>query len=178
MSRMGEYLIWLEDQIDDGVVDSDFLCDVCGVLYDIPYQPMVEDDMNRFGDGYNLHRRYLEEEGIDGLTCNSSGEYRNEEPVVLEVLVALCIRLEHDILGEPGNEHPERWFWQMIKNFGIDENSSDTDIETIIVNWMEGMYGYDGQGGPFVLKNYDGDVRDLGLWDQAQHYIFENYSVV
>lgn len=179
MSRMGEYFIWLTEQIDDRKVDSDFLYDTCGVLFDITFQPLDADDLNRVGDANSLRLRYLEEEGIDGLIRNDNEDtYSSEEATVLEVLVALCVRLEHDILGEPGNEHPERWFWEMIKNFGITEDTSEHDIYEIIDNWMEGNYGEDGSGGPFVLHEYDFDVRELGLWDQAQHYIFENYSLV
>lgn len=179
MSRMGEYFIWLTEQIDDRQCDSDFLYDTCAVLFDITFQPLDADDMNRVGDAHSLQQRYLEEEGLDGLIKNGNEDaYENEEATVLEVLVALCIRLEHDILGEPGNEHPERWFWQMIANFGITEDMDEHDIYQIINDWMDGNYEPDGRGGPFILHDYDYDVRELGLWDQAQHYIFENFSLV
>ena len=39
--------------------------------------------------------------------------------VVLEVLVALSRRIEIEIMGEPGNDHIEKWFWIMLSNLGV-----------------------------------------------------------
>lgn len=85
-------------------------------LYEKEYTWSVPMDANRAEDGKNLRLSFMAEtkERLDvselARPCS-----------VLEMMVALATRIEIDILGVPGDIHPEKWIMDMIANASLSD---------------------------------------------------------
>lgn len=129
-------------------------------------------DDNRVKDGLSLRYKYFEDFGNpnDILGVNAS---------VLEVLIALAIRLDMEYIGEPGDPHPEIIFWEMICNLGLDKFDdlawSEAEVERIVDIWLLREYNFDGKGGIFPLSVATFDQRNVEIWNQAMAYVVEKY---
>ena len=143
---------------------------ICQELFKINfrYDDYHFTDGNRADDGLNLRSYYFVK------TRNVS--FMGDEPcTVLEMIIALSLRIERDIMGEPGYDHPERWFEDMINNLGLLKLTSPRFIEVTVDRWLDRRFDSTGQGSLFPLKWYPGDQRDLCIWDQMSFYLNENY---
>lgn len=97
---------------------------------------------------------------------------------VLEMMVALCIHIEDDIMSNPSHgDRTMRWFNDMLVSLGVDgmtdENFDSTFVANAIGNWLVKDYSSNGQGGLFTTKRTDVDMRSLDIWYQACVYINE-----
>lgn len=170
----GSYFMWLCEKID--IADEgnrlDWFC-LARTLMDIEFYSNVKDDQNRIDDAKELRAEFSQEEW-------SSIFDTTDTPVsVLEVLVALSIRMERDIVGEPGNDDPAKWFWIMMDNLGIsiysDKHFNRPAIVRKILTWLNRQYESNGTGGIFPLNNPYGDQRNVELWSQMQQFLTENF---
>ena len=129
-------------------------------------------DSNRAEDGQALRKEYITH-ASDYLSYKEAREDAN----ILEVLVALCDDME-DVMAEPGDEHPETWFWTMILNLGlIKQRDSSYDrrfVERVLAHFLARDYETDGRGGLFPLRHPPSDQRYTDIWDQAMLYVNEN----
>lgn len=166
-----EYFTYLTDRIYEGRSTHTLLL---SFLFDTEYRWSfkIPTDANRAKDGIMLRDRYANETG-DYLTYSDKAEPCN----LLEMLVALCIRIEEDITGEPGNDHPEKWFWEIIKNLGLygmtDKRFREREAQNIIDIWLRRQYMPDGKGGAFPLSEPAKDQRLVSIWDQMNYYLNE-----
>lgn len=166
-----EYFTYLKDKISRGKANHNLLL---AYLFDTPFiwSYKIPTDANRSKDGKCLRDRYANETG-DYLMYDDRVEACN----VLEMLVALSIRIEEDIMAEPGNEHPEVWFWEMIKNLGLDMMSDsrfwEKNVRGILEIWLGRQFEEDGRGGLFPLKSASKDQRLVSIWDQMNLYLNE-----
>jgi hypothetical protein len=167
----GEYFLYLTDKVFERRRNHNLLL---SYLFDTPFRwsYKIPTDANRARDGQLLRDRY----------ANDTGDYilyedKKEPCSVLEMLVALCMRVEEEITGEPGNEHPERWFWEIMKNLGLysmtDGNFDEGRIITILDIWMKRKFRADGFGGAFPVKGCTKDQRLISIWDQMNLYLNE-----
>lgn len=131
-------------------------------------------DENREIDGKYLRQEFLDEEGL-GRDLFWEGDAS-----ILEVLVAMSIRIETEITGEIGNDHIERWFWVMIHNLGLDKFRDDRyderKIDEILDNWLEKGHGPNSKFTIFPLKKSKTNRDDIDMWYQMQLYLAENYT--
>lgn len=125
-------------------------------------------DENRARDGEML-RCYFEDE--TGNPCKVDSNCS-----VLEMLVGLSERID-DIMGEPGEQHYDRWFHEMLHNLELDAEMDDEfnpqEVYMIVKNFMTRNIDYNGVGGLFPLRNSYEDQRYLSLWDQMSCYMNE-----
>ena len=130
-------------------------------------------DKNRAVDGEDLRKKYtgyLPEDFRVGFPCT-----------VLEMMVALAVRIEVDIMGEPGDDHPERWFWAMVNNsdlrFLTDDQFDYDMFDNVTFDIMRHRFDEQGNGSFFPLKQKAGrDARQMELWQQANAWLIENYG--
>ena len=110
---------------------------------------------------------------------------------VLEMLIALAIRCESDIMHDDAcGDRTRLWFWEMIKNLGLidytddaymyDKSGSfDSEVNHIIDIFLERRYDKHGRGGAFPLRkyrtNYYSDQRKVEIWYQLSAWLIENY---
>lgn len=163
-----------------------WMCDLMGI--DLPeyrnYQLLLDKldrrefyfsnylDKNRELDGHFLRDEYMDACGYRAGREGTSS--------VLEVLVALSIRIETEITGDLGNDHVERWFWVMIKNLGLDiytdSNYEPDEVDDILDIWLDRKYKKNGKGSIFLTTKTDIDFREIDIWYQMQLYLDENWQ--
>lgn len=145
-SLLGEHLHYTEFRV---ILGSDYNCaeDGRNVRYNFGYQNDISYDL------------------IDACL----GGYN---PSVLEVMVALAIRMEREYLAVADlGDRTSVWFWDMLKSLGLDdqknENYDDEYVTDILNNFMLRAYASNGKGGLFTFDNPDWDARTLGIWSQC-----------
>lgn len=143
-------------------------------LFKTEFKWSLDRDENRAADGEELRRQFEEDTG--GVTddydpCN-----------MLEMLVALSLRCENDIMGTQGEDNTRQWFWDMLDNMGLDyyDNSrwNPSAVQRILNNVIFRRYDWNGNGGMFPLKNPPGDQRRVEIWYQMGSWLSENYDLV
>lgn len=146
-------------------------------LHDTEFYWTIDRDRNRAEDGIDLRNEYLSERLGEG-SLGVEDPFRRECSV-LEMLVALAIRVEDEFIGAPGDEHPDRFFFDMLKNLDFDYMSDrhfDREcVDRILNNWMSRRFTRGGLGSPFPVMNDRRDQREFEIWDQMNHYIYEKY---
>ncbi len=159
------YFTWLGGKVGLGPANYSKLMEVLGKTEFSWRLPL---DENRAFDGLKLRNDYnkpLSKE-ITELGCS-----------IFEMLVGLSVRVERDITGTPGDEHPEKWFWQMLENLGIsDQNDDDFDMNYVskkLINWMFGS----GKDSIFKFNSNDINYKNMQIWDQMTAYLNENYVI-
>lgn len=127
-------------------------------------------DVNRLRDGEYLKTCFKEDTGEETFSGCS----------ILEVLIALCIRIEREYIGKPGDPHPEELFYDLIHNLDLERYTYDKfnrmAVLNIIRRWMWRKFDYNGYGSPFPLKHPEVDQRECEMWSQAMAYISEKYD--
>lgn len=162
-----QYLTWLLSIVH---VNDDYRYLMTSLL-SVPFEWSVENDANRNDDGLELREQYF------GVPTDIFGlEHGDEICSVLEMMIALASRMEHEVVGDPdGDDNTFRWFWSMIETMGLSEVTNDVYDEKyvhyIIQNVMDRKYDFDGSGGLFYVPYAEFDMRSTELWVQAMWYL-------
>lgn len=135
-------------------------------IYTIPM------DENRAENGLNL--RYIFACEYDG--CDDADSYIEGPCSVLEMMVALAIRCEKEIMDDPRvGDRTGQWFWGMIVNLGLGsmlDDRYDRDYVTDILDrFLHREYEPDGTGGLFRIRNCTEDLRKVQIWHQLCWYL-------
>ena len=155
------YLNWLSEIAIPDADQRDLYQKLLLGLYSEDFYWSVKNDGNRAGDGENL-RWIFEDE--TGLICEKEGPCS-----VLEMLVALARDCENEIMYDPDEgDRTGVWFWEMIENLGLGEMDDwcfDLDqFDVVMRRFLDRKYGADGDGGPFYICGFRGDMRRIELW--------------
>ena len=140
-------------------------------LHSIEFTYSIPMDENRADDGIQLRYRYALQIGYESCLDCLEGPCS-----VLEMMIALAIRCEEDIMDDPryGNR-TSQWFWQMIVNLGIghmtDNRFNRALVRDNIDIFLNREYQPNDTGGLFVIKNYKGDLRTVEIWYQLCLYL-------
>ena len=157
-----DYYHWLINKVCDRQYDSRYYSKLLFELDNIEFIWSLPLDENRAIDGLHLRQEY----GIN----------RNGPCSVLEMLVALSMRVIEDGYISEGGENP--FFWNMIKSMGLYFND-DYDYDSRLTDEAVGRmlnreYNYDGSnGGLFVVSEPLDDMRNTQIWMQAMWHISE-----
>lgn len=169
------YFRWLISKIGGEALNRKCYSRLFGFLFreEFTWDQKIYTDISREEDGFDLRLQYCAEtkKRIDvssGSSCS-----------VLEMLIALSIRADRDVMWIPGEDHPERLFWIMLDNAGLleyDDRCFDKfTVYNIVDNILKRNYLPNGQGGFFPVKRVYYDMRTLPLWEQMNQYLNENY---
>ena len=136
-------------------------------LYETPFRWVLELDANRALDGLALR---------DNLMGGCSDD---SECSVLEMLVALAVRCEQDIMQDDDyGDRTSVWFWLMIENLGLksmnDQNYNEAHVEQIIDNFLDRNYDRYGNGSIFWSTHPRADLRKVEIWYQMCWYLVEH----
>lgn len=146
-------------------------------LHNTPFKWVIERDENRASDGLCYREFFFH-------SLDSEKIYRqfNEEMYpcsVLEMLVALAIRVDDEYIGDPSNPHPENIFWEMCCNLGLENMKNDENFEAEFLKkinkFLEKDYDFNGKGGIFPVKHPKKDHRKIEIWSEMMEYLSENY---
>lgn len=164
------YLTWLYSQVGDVKEHnkSKTYWKLLRRMYQNEFVHLIPNDDNRYEDGRELRREWIDEENINvdenwwALGCS-----------FLEMLIALSRRLAFE-----GDGHPETWFWHLIDNLDLMDCTDRVrfhmgEVDEIIDRVVYRTYAPDGVGGLFPLRHARRDQRDVELWYQMQAYLIE-----
>ena len=131
-------------------------------------------DENREGDGINLRYRF-------GRQAGYSDSYIEEYLIsdccsVLEMMIALAIRCEEDIMDDAGiGDRTSQWFWIMIVNLGlgsmVDAKYDPEEVNEILATFLSRTYEQNGKGNIFYVRNSNIDLRKIEIWHQMCLYL-------
>ena len=143
------------------------------MLHDIDFRYSIPMDENRSIDGVDLRRRFMLDNGYGDLS-----RYLNFPCSVLEMIIALAIRCEEQIMDDPDiGDRTGKWFWDMIENLGL-KSMTDTHFDRDFVNqridiFLNREYESNGRGGLFTVHNCGYDLRYVEIWYQMCWYLDE-----
>lgn len=146
------------------------------ILHNIDFEYILERDENRESDGIDLRDDFYIPDCFD---FELEMAFYGRKCSVFEMLLALSIRVDDEIIGDPAEEHPEKFFIEMIENLGLGifrgDRYRDEYVIEIVQKWMDRKFNKKGGGSPFPMKHDRRDQRKLEIWDQMNAYISENY---
>ncbi len=140
-------------------------------LYDTQFDFYIRNDVNRAMDGVNLRYRF-------GTVINDNRAFDilDDPCSVLEMILALAIRIEEQIMDDPKyGDRTQQWFWGMLSTIGISAMSDDIYdekyVNKCIYRFLERQYEPNGKGGLFYIRDCDQDLRDVEIWTQMCWYL-------
>lgn len=146
-------------------------------LHCIDFQYSIAMDGNRADDGVNLRYRFGYERSYDQALIAT---YLDDRPCsVLEMLIALAIRCEENIMYDPDlGDRTGVWFGNMINNLNLESmHNADFDreyVDDVIDIFLNRKYKSNGEGGLFTVNDAPRDLRDVEIWYQLCWYLNEN----
>ena len=174
-----EYFEWLSDLVcGDRYADTVSYRKLLMHLHDTSFRYSIPMDENRAADGVDLRKRFIN--ARSDMLANNAMQYLDEPCSVLEMMVALSIRCEEDIMDDPavGNRIGQ-WFWLMITSLGlgpmIDERFDRPRARAIIKRFLDRDYAPNGKGGLFTIHHCEDDLREVEIWNQLSWYIDSIY---
>lgn len=170
-----EYFEWMCDQIC-GKRFSPHISfrKLLTLLHDTRFVYFIPNDENRAADGIDLRWRFLLQTKRRELSGCLTGPCS-----VLEMMVALAIRIEENIMDDPDKgDRTGQWFWGMIVSLGlgsmIDDRFDERFADRVLTAFFNRDYEPNGKGGLFTIRNCTEDLRDVEIWCQANWYL-ENF---
>lgn len=173
MNITDQYFNWICRLVTDRKHPKSRYRSLLEFLYDSDFMYLLDNDVNRANDGMNLRYRFAYDNGYPSYVIDENFDrYCN----VLEMIAALAFRVEEQIMNDPeiGDRTPQ-WFWMMIKNLGLIDQTNDNFDELyskrVIERFLNRDYSPDGEGGLIVLSNCRYDLRTVEIWDQMMWYL-------
>ena len=143
-------------------------------LYTVEFDYIIGMDGNRAEDGIDLRYRFGYENSYEDPAI---AHYLDNRPCsVLEMLIALAVRCEEHIMGDPeiGNRIGQ-WFWNMIENLGLgsmtDAEFDKKYVDRVVSRFLNREYKQNGEGGLFTVENCRYDLRSIEIWYQMCWYL-------
>lgn len=169
MDIRDEYFEWMYQ-----LIDGKGYRELLNTLYCTEFIYTIPMDENRLVDGVNLRYKFARDCGYPGVAVRL--KFDNDTCSVLEVMIALAIRMEQTILeDETKGDRTYEWFWTMIKSLGLYDMTDDTFdveiVEDIMDKFLNREYTYDGFGSLFYVPETDCDMRLIEIWSQASIFI-------
>ena len=171
-----EYFEWLSNLVCDRRAPRQLsFTKLLAQLHDIDFRYSIIRDQNRAEDGIALRYRFAMSNGYSD-SLNIVMGYLDQPCSVLEMMIALSIHCEEDIMDDPqiGNRTGQ-WFWGMIINLGlgsmIDSRYDKRFVNIAINRFLDRKYEPDGSGGLFTIRNCDHDLRTVEIWYQLCWYL-------
>lgn len=146
-------------------------------LYERSFFYILPMDGNRLEDGIDL--RYSGFGYFSGTEQYEIARYLDRRDCsVLEMMVALTIRMENIVGDSELGDRKGLWFWSMVESLGLNEMDDDNYDETKVVYridcFLNRDYKPDGKGGLFTVKEPFHDMRGVEIWSQMCWYLSEN----
>lgn len=167
------YFEWMEDLVCgkrySKVVSYDKLL---MYLFETDFRYSIPMDENRAKDGLDLRYRFAYEHS----DIEDAEAYLDGPCSVLEMMIALSIRCEENIMDDPNvGDRTGQWFWGMIVNLGlgsmIDNRFDRRFVEDAVDRFLDREYDPDGKGGLFTIRHCNRDLRTVEIWYQLCWYL-------
>ena len=167
-----EYFMWLFDLVCNGVYAEQIsYIKLLMFLHNTPFRYSILRDANRAADGKDLRYRFAHYSNVD-----NADRYLDDPCSVLEMMVALAIRCEENIMDEPNvGDRTRQWFWGMVSSLGLGDMTDEYFDKHLVTDTVERFldrdYEPNGKGGLFTIRNCDCDLRTAEIWHQLCWYL-------
>lgn len=167
-----DYFEWMYDLVcGERFAESISYRRLLTFLHDVEFVYFIPYDENRAAEGIALRYRYCLVHDCKELEWCLTGPCS-----VLEMMLALAIRCEENIMDDPSmGDRTSQWFWNMITNMGLggmyDTNFDEQLVVDVVDRFLRREYEPDGRGGLFRVRNWDRDMRTAEIWHQLMAYI-------
>jgi hypothetical protein len=166
-----EYYEWIKKLVhSDGRYNK-----LLEYLYSTDFYYTIPMDYNRAEDGLDLRYRFCYINGYDYKLIDEV--LKVKQCSILEMMVALAVRCEEDIMATPNDDRTSLWFWTMIDSLGLsgmdDFSFDDMYVDGIIDDFLARRYLPNGHGGLFTLHNCPHDLRDVEIHYQMCWFLEE-----
>ena len=102
-------------------------------LHKTEFRYLIPNDQNRAEDGIDLRYRF-----VITCDCDYSSDILDGPCSVLEMMVALAIRCEENIMDDPSfGNRTGQWFWGMINNLGLGSMTDNRFDRRLVENTVE-----------------------------------------
>ena len=168
-----EYFEWLYKLVCENRYSMPIYRRLLMHLHEVEFTFSIPRDRNRAEDGEELRYRFAIVHGYEVLTTVAD---LGGPCSILEMMVALAIRCEECIMDDSayGNRMGQ-WFWGMITNMGLGPMTNDmydeSQVNIILMRFLEREYEPDGRGGLFRIRNCNFDLRGVEIWHQLCWYL-------
>ena len=163
------YYDWLLEQIDYYQGDNENVDAALELMFNTPFRWSIKNDDNRAEDGLQLRSIFMDDEGWN------TNPFFEESCSVLEMIIALSIRIENDIMWDGETNRTSKWFWEMYNNLGFNR-VEPRDFKFVLDTFLDRKYGINCVGNLFPLKQKQHrNMKRTEIWEQAQLYLMENY---
>ena len=153
------YFHWLLKFIGNGFCRKNSYFELLEYLFNTEFYWSIPMDENRAADGIELRHRFVVE-------CNENEEasfvYLSGPASVLEVLIALSIRMEYIARGSVDLSKSSQWFWGMIKSLDVFDCYDGCFNEEKVILCLRYMP---------IFPNGEGE-----LWTQAMKFLSELFT--
>ena len=144
-------------------------------LHSTEFTYLIPRDRNRAEDGIDLRRRFIMRNGYENWH-DVAMEALDGPCSVLEMMVALAIRCEENIMDDPRvGDRTRQWFWGMINSLGLggmtDARFDIQTVDYIITRFLNRDYTPSGEGGLFTVRHCDIYLRKVEIWVQLCYYL-------
>ena len=159
------YFRWLLKFIGNGFCRKNSYFELLKYLFNVEYYWYIPMDENRAVDGVDLRHRFVTEcdEDLEASYTLLSGPAN-----VLEVLVALSIKMEYIVRGSIELSKSGQWFWGMIKSLGIfdcyDGCFDEEEVEYFLGEWFNPASRIS------IFPEKSGE-----LWSQAMEFLSDKF---
>lgn len=157
------------------VMEDDRYTVLCEFLDNVEFKYSLPMDSNRYEDGISLRYRFAYDKSIPEAVV--SRELDNKECSVFEMMVALAIRMEDDIMcGTQFGDRTTLWFQEMLHSLTLDDminqNFDEERATKVIDAFLLRRYQPNGRGGLFIVNDRpETDLRRVEIWYQAMWYL-------
>ena len=166
------YFEWMYERVCGGRFPREITYyKLLSYLHDTEFIYFISKDADRAEDGKNLRYRFAYDKGWSFVDS-----YLEDPCSVLEMMLALAIRCEEDIMDDSEiGDRTGQWFWNMIISLGL--GSMDDDrfniqyVEDVVIRFLNRDYEPNGRGGLFTIKNCREDLRSVSIWYQMNWYL-------
>lgn len=171
-----EYFDWLFDLVCEDRFSPDISYRrLLDQLHNTRFRYSIPMDRNRAEDGVDLRRRFALYQGYED-SCDLVLEQLRGPCSVLEMMVALAVRCEENIMDDPRvGDRTQQWFWGMIANLGLgsmtDNRYDETYVDEAIDILLNREYEPNGRGGLFTVRHCNVDMRTVEIWHQLCKYL-------
>lgn len=167
-----EYFEWLYGMVCDGRYSKISYRSLLMFLHHTEFKYAIPMDENRAHDGEDLRYRFCISHDYDERFV----KYINGPCSVLEMMVALAIRCEENIMDDTRfGDRTGQWFWGMINNLGLgnmtDSRFNEPYVRVAVNRFLDRRYDPDGKGGLFTIRDCKYDLRDVEIWYQLSWYL-------
>ena len=144
-------------------------------LHSVDYIWQIPLDENRAEDGISLRYRFARLQVHEDLV-NAVADMLVGPCSVLEMMVALALRCEEDIMDDTAyGDRTRHWFWNMVVSLGLgsmtDDRFDKRAADEIVKTFLYRKYEPNGKGGLFTIKRCQDELRGVELYTQLCWYL-------